>query len=99
MENTAEHTPTAQDLFITWFDDLDTEAHVDSEETRSRDLCELGFMAGRASLLDVNADLLAALEILLTRADSLNQSATHDGLQNIAAIVGARSAIAKARGQ
>ena len=40
----------AQDLFIQWFDDLDSEAYVDSEETKNRDLCE-AVMAGRASLL------------------------------------------------
>jgi len=52
-----------------------------------------------AKLIASAPDLLAALELLLTRADSIDQSATHDGLQNIAAIVGARYAIAKAKGE
>ena len=37
--------------------------------------------------------LLEALEGLLSRASSLDQSATHDGLQNCDAIANARSAL------
>lgn len=47
---------------------------------------------------EVVTDLLAALEALLVRAASLDQSATHDGRTNCEAIAEARAAIAKARG-
>lgn len=42
-------------------------------------------------------DLLSSLENLLKRASTLDQSATHDGLQNCEAIASARAAISKAK--
>jgi hypothetical protein len=44
-------------------------------------------------------DLLSALEKLLSRSSTLDQSATHEGLQNCEAIAQAREAIRKARGE
>jgi hypothetical protein len=84
----------AEKAFIAYWDDA---TMPESGETQARDIAEAAFMAGRRST--AAPELLAALESLLTRADSLDQSATHDGLQNIAAIVGARAAIAKAKGE
>jgi len=42
-----------------------------------------------------NAELVKALSHLLVRASSLDQSATHDGLQNCDALAKARAALAK----
>jgi hypothetical protein len=52
-----------------------------------------------ARLISAAPDLLSALEALLYRSVSLDQSATHDGLQNCAAIAQAREAISKAKGE
>ena len=47
----------------------------------------------------IKAELLAALEALdMAARGGLDQSATHDGLTNCAAIAKARAAIAKAKG-
>ena len=50
-----------------------------------------------ARLIAAAPDLLAALLDLLSRAD-LDQSATHDGLENCNALAKCRAAIAKATG-
>jgi len=50
------------------------------------------------AIISAAPDLLSALEALLSRSVSLDQSATHDGLQNCAAIAQAREAIRKAKG-
>lgn len=52
-----------------------------------------------ARLISASPDLLSALEKLLSRSLTLDQSATHDGLQNCEAIAQAREAIRKARGE
>ncbi len=50
-------------------------------------------------LLDHGEELIAALANLLALAEKqLDQSATHDGLTNAAAIAAARQALAKATG-
>jgi len=51
-----------------------------------------------AQLIAAAPELLAALRCLLARANSLDQSATQEGLQNCDAIASARAAIAKATG-
>jgi len=52
-----------------------------------------------ARLIAASPDLLAALLDLLSRAESeLNQTATHDGLENCDALARCRAAIAKATG-
>ena len=61
------------------------------------------FIAGdvlpsHATLISAAPDLLSALESLIIRANSLDQSATHDGLQNCQALAFARAAITKAKG-
>jgi len=50
-----------------------------------------------ARLIAAAPDLLEALRDLLSRAD-LDQSATHDGLENCDALARCRAAIAKATG-
>jgi hypothetical protein len=50
-----------------------------------------------ARLISAAPDLLEALRDLLSRAD-LDQSATHDGLENCDALARCRAAIAKATG-
>ncbi len=46
-----------------------------------------------------HGELLAALEGLVAEAQiGLDQSATHDGIRNVNALMTARAAIAKARG-
>jgi hypothetical protein len=50
-----------------------------------------------ARLIAAAPDLLEALRDLLSRAD-LDQSATHDGLENCNALARCRAAIAKATG-
>ena len=50
-----------------------------------------------ARLIAAAPDLLEALRDLLSRAD-LDQSATHDGLENCNALAKCRAAIAKATG-
>lgn len=52
-----------------------------------------------ARLISAAPDLLSTLEKLLSRAEKLDQSATHDGLQNCEAIANAREAIRKAKGE
>lgn len=49
-------------------------------------------------LFDAAPELLAALEYLLSRAQHLDQSPTHDGCENCDALARARVAIAKAKG-
>jgi len=69
-------------------------------------LCDLVYAQGwsekqvqaNARLIAAAPELLAALKLLLNRASVLDQSATHDGLQNIDALVAARMAIEKAMG-
>ncbi len=52
-----------------------------------------------ARLMAAAPDLLAALRDLLSRAESeLDQTATHDGLENCNALAKCRAAIAKATG-
>lgn len=48
---------------------------------------------------EIAAKLLKALETLLARCNKLDQSATHEGLENCDAIREARSAISEARKQ
>ena len=55
--------------------------------------------AANAKLIASAPELLDALENLLKRASSLDQSAGHDGLQNCQCIASARNAIAKAKGE
>jgi hypothetical protein len=50
-------------------------------------------------LMTAAPDLLFTLEKLLACASKLDQSATHDGLQNCEAIAQARVAIRKAKGE
>lgn len=57
--------------------------------------CELD---ANARLIASSPRLLTALEALLQRAEALDQSATHDGLQNIEALSEARAAIEEAKG-
>ena len=52
-----------------------------------------------ARLISSAPDLLSALEKLLACASKLDQSATHDGLQNCEAIANAREALRKAKGE
>jgi hypothetical protein len=75
-------------------DYYDTEAMlVDDRHGLARTVRQLS-----ATPLEAAApDLLAALQVLLSRAAfSLDQSATHDGLANCQAIAAARAVIAKA---
>ena len=51
------------------------------------------------NLIAAAPDLLSTLEKLLSRSLTLDQSATHDGLQNCEAIAHAREAIRKAKGE
>jgi len=46
-----------------------------------------------------NAELVRALELLLSRSSGLQRSATHDGLLNCEAIAIARAALATAKGE
>jgi hypothetical protein len=52
-----------------------------------------------ANLIAAAPDLLSTLEKLLACAAKLDQSATHDGLQNCEAIAQARAALSKAKGE
>jgi hypothetical protein len=52
-----------------------------------------------ANLIASAPDLLSTLEKLLACASRLDQSATHDGLQNCEAIAQAREALRKAKGK
>jgi len=52
-----------------------------------------------ARLIAAAPDLLSTLEKLLACASKLDQSATHDGLQNCEAIAQAREALLKAKGE
>ena len=52
-----------------------------------------------AHLIAAAPDLLSTLEKLLACASRLDQSATHDGLQNCEAIAQAREALRKAKGE
>jgi hypothetical protein len=51
------------------------------------------------NLITAAPELLSTLEKLLSRAEKLDQSATHEGLQNCEAIAKAREAIRKAKGE
>lgn len=55
--------------------------------------------AANARLIAASPDLLEALRGLLSRSSQLDQSASHDGLQNCQAIKNARIAIEKAEGR
>jgi len=55
--------------------------------------------SSNAQLISAAPDLLSALEALLSRSVSLDQSATHEGLKNCEAIAQAREAIRKAKGE
>jgi hypothetical protein len=57
------------------------------------------FDPSAARLISAAPDLLSALEVLISRANSLDQSATHDGLQNCEAIAQAQEALRKAKGE
>jgi hypothetical protein len=52
-----------------------------------------------ARLISAAPDLLSTLEKLLACASKLDQSATHEGLQNCEAIAQAREALRKAKGE
>jgi hypothetical protein len=52
-----------------------------------------------ARLIAAAPELYKALEGLLARSATLDQSATHDGLQNCEALAAARAALARARGE
>jgi hypothetical protein len=52
-----------------------------------------------ANLIASAPDLLSTLEKLLACASKLDQSATHEGLQNCEAIAQAREALRKAKGE
>jgi hypothetical protein len=52
-----------------------------------------------ANLIASAPDLLSTLEKLLACAEKLDQSATHEGLQNCEAIAQAREALRKAKGE
>lgn len=56
-------------------------------------------MVENARLIAAAPELLAALERLSERCAALDQSATHDGIENCNAMVAARAAIAKAKGE
>ena len=61
-------------------------------------ICVIGYKPN-AQLIAAAPELLAALASLLARCGELDQSATHDGLQNCQALAQARAAIAKATGE
>jgi len=52
-----------------------------------------------AHLITAAPELLSTLEKLLSRAEKLDQSATHEGLQNCEAIAQARETLRKAKGE
>jgi len=57
------------------------------------------FDPSAARLIASAPDLLSTLEKLLACAEKLDQSATHEGLQNCEAIAQAREALRKAKGE
>ena len=57
------------------------------------------FDPSAARLIAAAPNLISTLEKLLACASKLDQSATHDGLQNCEAIAQAREALRKAKGE
>jgi hypothetical protein len=57
------------------------------------------YAESNARLIASAPDLLSTLEKLLACAEKLDQSATHEGLQNCEAIAQAREALRKAKGE